>query len=558
MTILERSAISSSAPKNNNVLCSGNDGVYDVSFFAASIRHTIGHSRSVFDKLTGASLATFSKVWPTLADDERRAFLLEHHEFAHHALMFSTPAGVLNWRMNQVISRDVQWILLKCHEYGVRFPEQAQPQQVLSTRKWKIDFKKRADVDRRTKRELFRTIEGLEDVLLLRRILFEPGAPSHFAELTFGEMRSLLRRTFAYLESRCEVRLHRDWRTRLPLDTKVFPPARSFNLVDIAEVHAIAMELFVLRALGDTDAVHERAKRAQRGPHGLAFGLAVEWSKSVNELGLSPHQMQILALLAFATAIDVAPKDAEPVYLEDALPWWRFASEPEITNKIFGDALKNCMTLAAESLVGPGSRWLELADIDWPSLRQPTPAKIEAVMKTLGSLGLDRQINAIHDGARRNWRYLATQLEISLGERLEIDFERLTPEAWRGGLQTAVLLVEYKDGLHFTEADFDELYPKGSKHRDTFRHLDSYAPAALQVVGQLLCGAMPRIMYASYTGCLVPALSILEPKLANYLQSSSLAKNMISILSMILEQGIASAQNDLTLVPETVRLERYI
>jgi hypothetical protein len=65
-------------------------------------------------------------------------------------------------------------------------------------------------------------------------------------------------------------------------------------------------------------------------------------------------------------------------------------------------------------------------------------------------------------------------------------------------------------------------------------------------------------MHASYTGCLVPSLSILESKLADYVQSSSLANNMISILSMILEQGIASAQNDLTLVPGTVRLERYI
>ena len=137
-----------SSDPESNVLFSGNDGVYDVSFFAASIGHTIDQSRSVFERLTGGQLSDFREAWRGMSADDRRAYLLEQHEFAHHALMFSTPAGVLNWRINQIISRDIQWILRKCADYGVSFPSGTPPRTVLSKREWQVAFKRRADVVR--------------------------------------------------------------------------------------------------------------------------------------------------------------------------------------------------------------------------------------------------------------------------------------------------------------------------------------------------------------------------------------------------------------------------
>lgn len=472
--------------------------------------------------------------------------------------MFSTPAGVLNWRMNQVISRDVQWVLRQCHRFGVVFDEGTPPQELVATRAWRVAFKRRSDVDRGTKHELLYTIEGLEDVLQLRRILFEPGAARTFADLTFGELLDLLQRSFTYLEYRCEVPLRRTWRTRQPRKARVFPEGRDFNLVDIAEVHAIAMELFVLRAVGDLDALWARVDRARQGPYGTAFGIALDPTRHVNDLGLSPHQMQLLSLISFATAFDVAPDTPDPIYVEDALPWWRFSSGSAFTAQAVTDALKNCMALSEKPLIGSGSRWLELADVGWGSLTNANPARVEGVTKTLTSLGLDRQIHAIHRGAGLNWRYIATQLEVSLENWADLKFERLSGEAWRGEVQRSVLLVEYRDGLHFDHADFEDFYPAGSPHRVGLKHLDSYASPIAQILGQIINGALPRIMYAAYSGCVVPRLDILEPKLADYLQNAELAASMIELVTLLLEEGVTPAQSHLTLLPKAVPRERYI
>lgn len=548
----------SSSARANDILCSGNDGVYDVSFLAASIRHTLERSQEVFGRLSGGLLSEFADVWKTLSDDERQAFLLENHEFAHHALMFSTPAGVLNWRINQVISRDVQWILYKAATYGVAFPPGVPPQEIVSTRAWQVAFKRRADVDRETKQELLRTITSLEDLIRLRRILFEPGAATSFADLTFGELLDLLKRCYAYLSDRCDIRFCKDWRTNLPRSTRVFPEGGAFNLVDIAEVHAIAMELFVLRAVGDVAGLERRLERARQGPYGAALDVAVAATGEANELGVAPHRIQLLSLIAFSSALDMPPGDVKTICLEEALPWWRFTSGEAFTARTYIDALKNCFSASVEPLVGQGSCWLQVADVPWPPAASPRADALPGHFMTLSALGLDRQIHAIHQGARLNWRYLATQLEQSFGGRHQEEFDRLTPEAWRGELQNAVLLVEYNDNLQFRYADYRELYPPGSPHRVALRSLDRYGEPAYQLMGQLLNGAVPRIMYAAYAGRLLPRLGILEPKVAAYFEDASIGANTVSMLESLLEGAMSNAAPYLTLAPQSIRLERYI
>lgn len=547
----------SSFEARSDVLRSGNDGVYDVSFFAASIKHTIGLSRSVFEKLSGPSLAGHHETWLSLSDNERTAYLLEHHELAHHALMFSTPCGVLNWRMNQVVSRDVQWILRKCDELGIPLDTHVPPRQVVTTRVWQSELKRRNDIPRQVKLELLRTIKGLEDVLKLRSILFEPGSPARNPDLTFQQMRGLLSRSFAYLEMRCDITLRTKWTTRLPGSTKVFPEGRNFNLVDIAEVHAIAMELFVLRAAGDLDRFHKRTLEAATGSYATAFRIARDATVEVNELGLSPHQMQILALVAFSVSFDVTSEGSVPVYLEDALPWWRFArGRDAFAIENYQDSLRNCVDLATRPLTGTGSRWMTYRDVELSFTRKTGFDNLQQAIQTATTLGLDRQIHAIHSGANLNWRYLMTQFEEATGVPIQADFERLPGEQWRGEVQRAVLLVEYKDGIYFNSADFEKLYPPDNPMR-TLRHLMSYSHPGVQVIGQILNGAVPRVMYAAYAGCVVPALETLQPKLADHFQSAEIAKSLAWILGQILERATA-ANRFLTLMPKSVPLERYI
>lgn len=502
-------------------------------------------------------MTAFADTWKGLNAADRQAFLLEHHEFAHHALMFSTPAGVLNWRLNQVISRDVQWILKKCEDFGERFSAITPPREVVAARGWQVAFKRRSDVPRDVKNELLLTINSLEDMIQLRALFFEPGAAARFANLTFRDLLALLKRSFAYLERRCDVAFPKDWRTKLPLDTKVFTPDRSFNLVDIAEVHAIAMELFILRAVGDFEAMNRRVEEARHSPYGAAVAIAVDATREVNELGVSPHQMQVQSLIAFSATVDIRAPSTKELYLEEVLPWWRFATKAAYQPATYIDALRNCLFLSTEPLIGPGSRWLQMVPMG-PNALPETSEGVSGLFQTLTSLGLDRQIHSIHRGATLNWRYLATQLE-DIGEnKVPFPFERLNGEEWRGHQQMAALLVEYTDGLSFQHADFDELYPADSPYRKAMPALNHYASPAYQLLAQLLNGALPRVAYASYAGRAVPALGVLEPKLANYFDNPELARSTIAMISPIVEGSMSVAGSHLTLMPETLSVDRYI
>lgn len=511
----------------------------------------------MFEKLSGDKMTAFADTWKGLNATDRQAFLLEHHEFAHHALMFSTPVGVLNWRLNQVISRDVQWILKKCQDFGESFSTLTPPREVVSARVWQVAFKRRADVPRDVKNELLLTINSLEDMIQLRALFFEPGAAERFADMTFRDLLALLKRSFAYLGRRCDVAFPQDWRTKLPLCTKVFTPDRSFNLVDIAEVHAIAMELFILRAVGDIEAMNRRIDEARNGSYGTAVSIAVDATKEVNELGVSPHQMQVQALIAFSATLDIRAPSTKELYLEEVLPWWRFSTKAAYQPATYIDALRNCLIISTEPLIGPGSRWLQMVPLP-PNALLLTPGGMSGLFTTLTSLGLDRQVHAIHRGATLNWRYLATQFEDSFAEKSPFPFDRLNGEEWRGHQQMAALLVEYTDGLNFQHADFDALYPADSPYRTAIPDLDHYADPAYQLLAQLLNGALPRVAYASYAGRAVPALSVLEPKLANYLGNPELARSTIAMISPIVEGSMSVSGRHLTLMPETLTVDRYI
>jgi hypothetical protein len=300
--------------RSEDVLCSDADGVYDISFFSASVGHSADTSKRVFNKFSGAMLSTFADDWRRAKASERRAFLLEHHEMAHHVLMFSTPVGVLNWRINQVASRDIVWILQKCREYDVTIPDLRKPASFLNGAAWKKEFLPRSDdIPQTEKRHLVDVIESLERLLLLRSIIFDKGAVEKHHQLTFGAMIDLMNECYRYLGVRCDCAFVTAWKTRLPAETKVFPNGKCFNVTDIAECHAISDELFVLRALSDTNGLAKRADEARDGPFGRAVALAMDQTKGANDLGYSPHQMQIMALLSCCTAVESRSKEEQAV-----------------------------------------------------------------------------------------------------------------------------------------------------------------------------------------------------------------------------------------------------
>lgn len=261
-------------------------------------------------------------------------------------------------------------------------------------------------------------------------------------------------------------------------------------------------------------------------------------------------------LKAKATQGDILEPASVP-YLEETLPWWRFSAGETLPRNYYVDALRNCQTLCTRPLIGEGSRWIQLMDAPFMTRGGRSLARIAATAKTITSLGIDRQIHAIHGGASLNWRYLASQLEADGGAEFPPGFERVDYKAWRGELQTAVLFVEYSDGIHFRAADFDELYAPGSPAR-RMQHLAEYEHPMLQLAGQIISGAIPRINYAAYAGHAVPRLDVLTPKLVAFFGNTETAESLIEIIATLIEGRLSVVGEHVTLVPAMKAMHSYI
>lgn len=550
----------SSLDQSEDLLHSDGNGVYDISFFAASIGHSIGRSRDVHHRLTG-QMSLLGPQWSAASEADRAAYLLELHECSHHALMYSTPAGVLLWRLNQVISRDIAWILSKLAELGIDLSALSTPESQLTNPDWQAAFGARDSPEYPVRSYVLHTIRSLTDVLALRRILFGRGAAAFHADLTFGELAPLMERVFSYLADRCEVPFTTAWTSRLPEGTLVFPRELSFNVMDIAEVHAISAELFALRAVGDIEGFTRRRAEAEAGPFHAAFATGVALTKEVNDLGLSPHQMQMAAIIACSGALDVH-REQSVCYLEDELPWWRFGDPQIFHSEMVKGATKNCISLSREPLIGADSNWLRITDYE-PASSVVRPNRIDAqsfssLVVSLASLGLDLQIYGLHQGLELNWRFLVSTLVASDPSAPGIGGERISYQEWREKLHLSIYMIEYTDGILFHGADLDDIYPPESPVRRV-NAFSRFQSPTYQLLAHLLNGAIARTNFAAYAGKIIPRSDVLHGKIAALFDTDT-ADFICDVMAHMFEAGAAMpvAPHHLTFAPKSVPRDRYV
>src|SRR5260221_4297130 len=538
-------------------------GLYDISFFAASVSHPVAVSRDVFGRLSDGMLSQFAGEWAKLGEADRQAYLLETHEMWHHALMFSTPAGVLLWRLNQVISRDISYLFQQAREMRISFPPNRSPSETLNDPGWQTEFQNRADVAAGKRAYILYIIRSLSDVIRVRSVFFDRDGAATNSHLTVRELIAVMERTFAYLEERCEVRFVKKWKTRLPADAKVFPEGKAFNVMDIAEAHAIAGELFALRAFQDMDGFERRRQAAANGPFGAAFTVGVAATASVNAVGISPHQVQLMALVACASALEVAEDETRELMVEDVLPWWRFTSPDVLKPDLFINALRNWLSLSTSPLIDAGSRWVSFRDLSRASKNEDHEAKgkrFADLVTSLQSLSLDLQIHAIHKGAMLNVRYLMTVLAES-NPKMQIPgagFERLTDGDWRNELLLTIPLIEYSDEFLFPGQDLDDIYKPGNPLRN-FRLYKLLQHPGYQLLGHILNGATTRTLYAAYARRLIPRSEVLRPKFEK-LVTPDIAKSMCDIVANLFERGGATGVDlaHLNVLPEYIPAKLYI
>ncbi|CDZ59636.1 hypothetical protein [Neorhizobium galegae] len=530
---------------DDDVLCSEGDGSYDVSFFAASVAHSSVTSQRIFGAMSGAMLSARRPVWDALSPEDRQAYLLERHEMAHHALMFSTPAGGLIWRLNQVIARDAGYLLQKCDEWQIKFDGHASPRRCFADATWRAKFLKMAATaeNGRHRDYCVEVFEAASKVIAFKEVLIEKGADG---DLTVGEFLDLANFVYAWLEKRCAVPFVTMWKSRRPRDEKLFKPGEEYNINDIAECHAIGAELFVLRALGDPAAFKARADLALKGPYRKAFAAAVSHASTDGDYGFSPYFVQVAALTAMSGNIDTVAADGpKERYIEDEFPWHRFAQWQDNQTPALVSSIQSLIFWHGRPLVGAGSRWLKF--VDWHQLQDF--AKVQGLVDTFSSLGLDLQIHAMHQGAMLNGRFLATMLADGVPTASRLPLPALSREEWFEETLLSIHMIEYDDNLLFTGEDINEIYPADSPLR-MMAIFDQMRSPIYQFMAHIMTGTAARNTFARFDHRQIPKIDVLEPKVLRLFEEKDFATSICQLFRNLYERH----------VPETllVRLKRYI
>lgn len=517
---------------DHDVLSSDGDGSYDVSFFAASVAHSIGTSRRVFEVMSGGMLSQRKSQWNGLNDEDKFAYLLETHEMAHHGLFFSTTAGSILWRLNQVISRDCGYIMHVCDERNITFDSPGIPRESLKSPTWRQRFLAGADSREEETRRAYclNVFDALEKTIRFKSILISKKPDT---SVTVGEFLELANFVYAYLEDRCEQPFVTAWKSKRPAGDALFENGHVYNLNDIAECQAISSELHQLRALDDLKRFSQRVATASKGPYGTAFDVGRIFARTQDKFCFSPHYMSVNALTALCGAIDtVSPEASRERYIEDEFPWFRFRLWADGQGDLFRTSLENLIDWTQQPLIGQGANWLTFFEWD----RVEGIDRVSKYLASVASLGLDMQMYSMHQGAMLNIRFLATALADALPGGKRPPGADLSPDDWMNQTRLAIHMIEYDDGLHFNGLDLDELYPTDHPARQltTFSLMQS---PEFQFLAHIINGTSARNQFARFYWRQVPKLDIIRPKLDKHFGADSMADELCDMLKNVYERG---------------------
>jgi hypothetical protein len=488
--------------------------------------------------MDGAMLSERRPEWDAMGPLNRKAFLLEKHEVAHHALMFSTPAGALIWRINQVISRDAGFLLRCCNELGIAFEGLESPAEIFRAPLWQQQF-----LDASTSNENFlrrayclKTFSAMERLVQFRSILIGKSVRQEYVDFTVGDFLALVNFCYAYLQDRCDCPFVTIWKSRRSNNEKLFQANGCYNINDIAECHAISTELFVLRALNDVDSLKERAERVRVGPYNVAFEKTLETTATEDQFGFSPFYIQICALMSLCGDIDTVDiNSSKERYIEDEFPWQRFSEWTLSNTRILVSSLQNLVGWCHRPLFGQGSKWIRFAD--WEPLNSLD--NLQNYFSSLASLGLDLQIYSMHKGAALNYRFLFTALAESAPPQNEIPIAKLTNQEWLSETSLAIPLIEYDNGIFFPGLDLDEIYKQDHPIRK-MRAFRLMIEPGLQLIAFIVNGTSTRNQFAQFYGRQIPKLDVLRGKLSEHFTAPGLADSVCDILKNAHERGLTA------------------
>lgn len=515
-------------------------GSYGPNFFGYSVTHDISDSRRVFGKLAG-NLYERRPDWESSSEHDKHLMLVEAHESAHHHLFSSTPCGLLLWRLNQVIFRDIEWAKTEAESYGVSPPKNSVP----------CEFYQQSDFFERlieggcqvTKAEYLRDVyKNIDNCLIVRDILFGARAPDKkdYESLTLSDLAARLNSAFDWMSKRCAIPWTRKWKVKGDPMGLVFAGDSPINAHDISEAHAVAHELSLIRAYGDIDGFHQRYMNVigtnyERGVEVGKRGLPI-----VSDIDFSPSHLRHRGLLAFSTCIDltVALAGKDDLYIDEHLPWFNYEHSEIFSSEYNQSAIQVLSQLVTSPIYLPDSQWGQTHNMN-------VDPDLQKNASNMLWLGMDLQVRAFHRNAEVNIEYLYSFLN-----KKDFAYDQVAHHAVENNY-----LIEYGDELYALIVNLEEIYKENWSLLSElgFEHFNSLG---MQMLCHLFNGAKLRNSIARFLGEQVPSPSIILPKLSRsirrqYLERgfdkfkvSELVDTSATFLTKLIENGEFGENDD--------------
>ena len=484
--------------------------------------------------------------WVKLSSKQKKIYLVEQHEFAHHRLLTSSLVGVLYWRMNQVFHRDIEWVVDQMSKLNL------QPSSGMNLLEWlntggnvqlKNCLSEKYESDNDSLVSYYEELmDNVSNNLKLKDILF--GNFNNLPkEITRGEFCDIFNKWNSWSSKRCDLPISEenirneisvdrfderlyisDIRTR-KTDAPLFPDGYAFNLDDLIEAHATFSELFNLATHNDDKGAKKLLENRLRYSQSSALMALMKYTTSQEwKLGFSPFLAMQKIYLLFNSKIDICvQRDTGTQYLEDILPWLiykeRMASQG-IEKKLYLEILSNMETAIKSSMVGAKSNWIKYPLVSMSVLLDnPSPKILYSFLQGVYSSSIHKALYVFHDNIFELYKLLAGMLNPDQAER------SFAVRNWEKNSLENLALIEYIDGLSM----FFQPLQKANSHIEAIP--DIYKKPLVVLLGTIMSSAKTSLVKAYWLGNSIPHPKIIFDKLSQELKMLNLDQGFVSSTS---------------------------
>ena len=429
------------------------------------INHEVELSKSAYKTIFDNSISK-KQAWSLLSIEQKNCFLAEEHEIAHHVLLSSTAAGMLEWRTAEVWHRDLEWLVHQIADLNLETPRNKNFVQWLESEDG-YDLVQNALINENKseaprKLSYFKMmVEEIKNTVHVEDVLFGHNQDEKPA-ITRAEFCKVFNRwnTWASKRSGIAIGLQEfpsteDFedashtikiKSRTP-NARLFS-AESFNIHELIEAHATCKEVWTLHQHGDHEGASRLLDKRLRSTQANAL-IAVKTRTQSDRwsVGFSPSIAMTAIAQVLNARLDISfLKGQSEIYIEDLMPWLIIEGKEDLL-KVDRDEIIHCIDdlerVAQQPIIQSHAKWIEFPKIVSTLdqyLIENGQAGIAQLLKGVNSHNVNRTLYSFHLAFRKTAEYLASQLAPNPSPAKDFS-------SWFNSLKEMLTLIEYLDSV---------------------------------------------------------------------------------------------------------------